>query len=168
MGFAPHPERSHASYAVTTLSYQQEALAVHISKKYRQPQSIVNRIVSAAYKESSRQGLSPFLILAIIEKESGFRPDVVNFYGAVGLMQVVPRYHHDKLKAPKSQALLALKNPEVNVAVGVRILKEYLAQKEGNLEAALIKYSGNARQYTKKVTRYELALRAVSDSAKAA
>ena len=42
------------------------------------------------FQESARAGLDYRLVLALIEKESGFRPDAVGAAGEVGLMQVLP------------------------------------------------------------------------------
>ena len=42
------------------------------------------------FQESARAGLDYRLVLALIEKESGFRPDAVGAAGEVGLMQVMP------------------------------------------------------------------------------
>src|SRR3990167_214539 len=42
------------------------------------------------FRESARAGLDYRLVLALIEKESGFRPDAVGAAGEVGLMQVMP------------------------------------------------------------------------------
>ena len=44
----------------------------------------------ALFEESARAGLDYRLVLALIEKESGFRPDAVGAAGEVGLMQVLP------------------------------------------------------------------------------
>src|SRR3990167_699784 len=44
----------------------------------------------ALFEESARAGLDYRLVLAVIEKESGFRPDAVGVAGEVGLMQVLP------------------------------------------------------------------------------
>jgi soluble lytic murein transglycosylase-like protein len=136
----------------TGLPPEQDGIARYLAVKYSKPKKLVNRIVQSAYQEGVRFGLSPLTLLAIIEKESGLRHEVVNDYGAVGLMQVVPRFHRDKLSAAAEEQL---KMPETNIHVGAKILSEYLAAKDGDLEAALKKYSGNARSYSQRVAYYE-------------
>ena len=143
------------------LSKEQSALAEHLATKYKQPAPLVGRIVRASYKEARDAGLSPLLVLAIIEKESSMRPDAVSSFGAVGLMQVVPRFHESKLES-KEAPHLELKEPEKNIRVGVQVLAEYLTAKNGNLAAALRKYSGNATDdYAKRVSFFRTKLEKV-------
>jgi len=59
--------------------------------------------------------------------------------GAKGLMQVIPKYHPEKLHAHGGEQ--ALLDPEVNIQVGARILREYM-RRHGETEAALQKYAG--------------------------
>lgn len=44
----------------------------------------------AILNQSSRHGLDPLLVLAIIREESYFKPEAVSRRGALGLMQVMP------------------------------------------------------------------------------
>jgi soluble lytic murein transglycosylase-like protein len=41
--------------------------------------------------------------------------------------------------------------PETNLAVGTRVLAEFLERRDGRLDAALVAYSGNAKAYPQKV-----------------
>ena len=131
------------------LSTEQKVLVDHLSDKYDKPLNQVERIVRVAYTEAKKHSLSPLLVLAIIEKESSLKDNARSNYGAVGLMQVVPRYHLEKLKnGEKSQAFLV---PETNIRVGTQILSDYMLKNNGNLKKALKKYSGNAADYSKTV-----------------
>lgn len=153
------PQYLNSPSSAVRLPHEQEALVGHLADKYSQPKALVSRIVQAAYAEGKRIGLSPLTLLAIIEKESGFRPSIVNYYGAVGLMQVVPRFHRNKLA---SQNVVAeLQKPEVNIHVGATILSEYLVSKGGNIDKALVKYSGNANKYSEKVAVFQQKLSVV-------
>lgn len=96
------------------------------------------KIVDAVQYHSSERQIDPLLIFSIINAESGYRPNAHNSYGARGLMQVVPRWHPEKLKG---------KNPyniNVNIDVGVRILDDCLEKHNNNLIKALRCYSGGA------------------------
>jgi soluble lytic murein transglycosylase-like protein len=145
---------------------EQKAVASHLAAKYSQSESLLVRIVKAAYIEGSRVGVSPLTLLAIMEKESGFRASVVNAYGAVGLMQVVPRYHREKLG--KGDEIAQLQEPATNIRVGTTILAEYLRSNKGDLSKALKKYSGSARQYAERVAFYKGQLERVRDSSRKA
>lgn len=140
------------------LSAEQRQVVDYLTTKYRRPRLLVERTVKAAWRHAGQVEVSPYLVLAIIEQESSFRPHVASSYGAVGLMQVVPRWHSDKL--PYADPVTALKDPETNVAVGTRIIAEYLRQKKGDVKLALQKYSGNARNYANKVLRFKAQLKA--------
>ena len=130
---------------------EKESLATNLAKKYKVSLEKSRLFVDTAYLEAQKfPGVSPFLILAIIEKESSLKDFVTNSYGAVGLMQVVPRWHPEKLKKDKDP-VVQLKNPVTNIKVGSLILAEYLRKNSGDLRKALIKYSGNASNYSEKV-----------------
>ena len=135
------------------------ALTKYLARKYNQSLEGTHRIVQAAYHEGLQQGVPPLLILAMVEKESSLRPGIVNYYGAVGLMQVVPRYHQEKLVGLKNPA--DLHEPEVNIRVGSRILAEYLKGSRGNMPTALARYSGGARDYALRVAAFQQELEAV-------
>jgi len=59
--------------------------------------------------------------------------------GAKGLMQVIPKFHVDKLLAHGGET--ALLDPHVNIQVGAQILREYL-RRFGETETALQMYAG--------------------------
>lgn len=128
---------------------EQSALAQHLASKYERPLAMVTRIVRAAYQEAATIGIPPLLLLAMIEKESGLKPNIVNAAGAVGLMQVIPKYHADKLRQVMHPD--GLRNPETNIRVGSRILVQFLERRNGNIDQALQAYSGNSKSYPRKV-----------------
>ena len=77
------------------------------------------------------------LIIAVIGVESGFNPFSQSVYGAQGLMQVVPRFHQDKLPEEADSFL----DPVTNVQVGARVLKESIFR-SGGLESGLQQFGG--------------------------
>lgn len=93
-------------------------------------------VVLLADKYARLRGLDTELVLSIIAAESSFNSNAHNEYGAVGLMQVVPRWHHDKLKGRDAF------NKEVNIDVGTQVLAEYIARYNGDVDKALAKYNG--------------------------
>lgn len=80
--------------------------------------------------------ISPKLVKAIIEVESGGDANAVGDNGnSLGLMQIQPRYHAQRLKEGES-----LLDPKVNVRVGCEILSEIM-DKYGTLDEALTVYN---------------------------
>lgn len=71
------------------------------------------------------------------EAVAGFVAESV--LGAKGLMQVLAKYHQEKLLEHGGES--ALLDPEVNIQVGTQILREYL-RRFGETETALQMYAG--------------------------
>ena len=126
----------------------QKALARYIASRYDKPLAYAGDIVRTTFEEARRYALPPGLLLGIMEKESGFDTRVISSYGAMGLMQVVPRFHMARLK--KNETESSFRNPRTNIRVAANILAEYLVAHR-NLDMALRKYSGKSRGYTRQV-----------------
>lgn len=114
-------------------------IAAAIAKRHRVSPLVVESLVKTAQREGQTHGVDPLLVLAVITVESGFNPFSESVLGAQGLMQIIPRYHTDKISADKGGA--ALFDPAENIRVGTMILKEYTRQ-TGSLEAGLQQYGG--------------------------
>ncbi len=88
----------------------------------------------------------------MIAVESRFNPIAESVAGAKGLMQIIPKYHTDKLEEFGGEK--AVYDPAANIQVGAQILKEYL-RLTGNLGSALQMYAGalgdSEDQYSSKV-----------------
>ena len=110
-----------------------------IAKRYRVADQAVAGYVTAAYRAGAEHRVDPVLILAVAAIESRFNPVAESVFGAKGLMQVIPKYHVEKLA--EHGGVDALLDPEVNIQVGAQILREYL-RLHGNLETALQMYAG--------------------------
>jgi soluble lytic murein transglycosylase-like protein len=156
--FAPHapltracvPEEVEA--VADPLDPEQRTLAVHLSRRFQVAADGTGAAVFAAYRAAYDVGLDPLLVLAMISIESSFNPLAESSMGAKGLMQIIPRFHLAKLAAHGGEE--AVLDPESNIAVGARILQEYV-YRTGSLEAGLQQYNGASRdesaQYTQKV-----------------
>lgn len=83
--------------------------------------------------------LDPLLIIAVISIESRFNPISQSPMGAQGLMQIIPRYHQEKL--PKDADSRAFFDSVTNVQMGARILQEAIAR-QGGLMEGLQYYAG--------------------------
>ena len=111
----------------------------YLSRKYRVAAAAIEPLVLAAQTAGERAGLDPMLLIAVMAIESGFNPIAESPMGAQGLMQVIPRFHQDKLDAmPGNNNLL---DPMVNIQVGALVLNEYI-RRTGSLEAGLQLYAG--------------------------
>ena len=127
-------------------------LAAYLSRRYRVAQDATEQLVGAAHQAGSRTGVDPLLILAVIAVESRFNPIAESVMGAKGLMQVIPRYHQDKLDALGGED--SVFDPMTNILVGARILKDAV-RRGGGLMPGLQLYNGafsdDTQQYAQKV-----------------
>ncbi len=118
------------------------ALSRDIARHFHVAESAAASITRAAYTAAQAHGLDPKLVLAVTAVESKFKPHAVNpVTGAAGLMQVLPKWHQDKITDVGGEPSLFLIAPNINV--GAAILAEYL-NADGDMESALGHYSGSS------------------------
>ena len=118
---------------------EQRAVAEFIAKRYRVAQDAAGGFVATAYRAGSESKVDPLLILAVVAIESRYNPVAESNMGARGLMQVIPKFHAEKLVEHGGES--ALLDPHVNIQVGAQILREYL-RRFGETETALQMYAG--------------------------
>lgn len=115
-----------------------DALVGAVTRKYHVSRSAARDFVAIAYHEGWRLGVDPVLVVAVMAVESGFNPVAESDGGAVGLMQVIPRFHEEKLADAGGVSAL---DPRLNIQLGTRVLKEYI-QRGGTEVAGLQLYNG--------------------------
>lgn len=121
------------------LSPRMAAALDFVSRRYRVSAGPLEPIFAAAEAAGREFGLDPLLIVSVIAVESRFNPFSESVMGAQGLMQVMPRYHQDKL--PVGADELSFFDPVINVRIGSRILKESI-RRNGGLAAGLQQFAG--------------------------
>lgn len=119
---------------------EQRAITEMLAKRYRVAQEAVGGFVAAAYRSGKETAVDPLLILAVISVESRFNPVAESAFGAKGLMQIIPKFHKEKL-VEHGGGDDALLDPEVNIQVGAEVLREYI-RRFGGTETALQAYAG--------------------------
>jgi soluble lytic murein transglycosylase-like protein len=127
------PDRFEAEVWLTDMSKRLE-------RKLPDPQFRVE-LLKTVHQEATRAGLSPELVLAVIEVESNFNPFAISHAGARGLMQVMPFWLKEIGKPGDS-----LFRVSTNLRYGCTILKYYLDKEKGNLFHALARYNGSRGQ----------------------
>lgn len=134
------------------LSPEMERVRDWVSDRYRVPSDRIETVLTAAEEAGRDRGIDPLLIVAITAVESGFNHRAVSHMGAQGLMQVIPRYHQDKIG--KKRGKNALFDPEFNIHVGTQVLQETITR-YGNVQRALQAYNGSlgdpSMRYPRKV-----------------
>jgi soluble lytic murein transglycosylase-like protein len=80
------------------------------------------------------QNVSPKVLRAVIDQESGFHPCAMSSRGAKGLMQLMPQTASDfSVRDPF--------NPRENVEAGAKLLKQLMDRYNGDLSLALAAYN---------------------------
>jgi len=106
-------------------------------------------LLKAVHYEATRAGLSPEVVLSVIDVESGFNPFAISSAGAQGLMQVMPFWLKEIGRSGDN-----LFRVPINLRFGCTILKFYLVKEKNNLFAALKRYNGTrAKAYPLRVDR---------------
>ena len=131
---------------------QHRTLAVYLSRRYKVALDATEQLVGAAHEAGSRLGMDPLLILAVMAVESRFNPIAESVMGAKGLMQVIPKFHQDKLEEHGGED--SVFDPMTNILVGTRILKDAM-RRGGGVMPGLQLYAGAfgdyGQQYAQKV-----------------
>lgn len=81
------------------------------------------------------------LVIALIDKESSFRADVVSNTDDYGYMQI-NKFNHEWLS--ETLGVSNFLDPYENVLCGIYIISEHLEKTDGNLELALMRYNCGA------------------------
>lgn len=133
----------------------------YIVNKYKNISNTDARnIVKTSYQYAQKRNLEHTLVLAIIEGESNFNKSIKSSANAVGLMQVIPKYHQETIKkavnentTTKSNSIYDIEN---NIASGTNIIRQYI-NKYKNIPRALQAYRGqhNNMQYAKKILNFQ-------------
>ena len=96
--------------------------------------SVLNAIVN---RQSAEHGVSPALVRAVIDQESGGDPSAVSSAGAMGLMQLMPG-------TAQAYGIADPFDPEENVAGGTALLADLLRQYHGDVKLALAAYNAGS------------------------
>jgi len=96
-------------------------------------------------RHTANSGLNQCLTFALIRAESNFLPTARSPVGALGLMQLMPSTAKDIARGLGIDASTPqLTNPEVNVRIGTRHLKDMIRRFNGNLVSAVAAYNAGA------------------------
>jgi len=111
----------------------------YIAKRYRVADEVISGFVDTAYRAGEDYSVDPLIVLAVMATESRYNPIAESVVGAKGLMQIIAKFHPEKLADHGGEA--ALFEPVVNIRVGAQILREY-DRRYGDMKTALQMYAG--------------------------
>jgi len=98
---------------------------------------------STIKEESAKNGLNPYLVASLIRQESEFNPSAISYADAYGLMQLLPSVGRAMARQEGMNHFrtFQLLDPETNIRLGTRYLREMLDKFGGVQEYALAAYN---------------------------
>jgi soluble lytic murein transglycosylase len=93
--------------------------------------------------ESAKNNLDPYLVASLIRQESEFNPSVISYANAYGLMQLLPSTGKAMAREEGISHFqtFQLLDPEMNIRLGTRYLRQMLDKVGGVQEYALAAYN---------------------------
>lgn len=125
---------------------QKTQIVNYISTKYRINSTEAEQIVEQANIHGMNKNIEPTLIIAMIEHESAFQKNVISRQHAVGLMQIIARYHQNTIRQEVSNRSVNnnnLHDIKTNISIGTTILQQNINYHHNNITYALQRYNGN-------------------------
>ncbi len=117
--------------------------------------ALSKEVQDCIFAECEKNGISPAVVIAMIERESGFDRYAIGDDGrSFGLMQIQTKWHIKRMIELECTDLF---EPHKNVTVGIDILAE-LQNRYGDITKALVAY--NAGSYNGTITNYAYAVMA--------
>lgn len=93
--------------------------------------------------EAAKNGLDPYLVASLIRQESEFNPNAISYANAYGLMQLLPSVGRAMARQEGMTGFrtFQLLDPETNIRLGTRYLRQMLDRFGGVQEYALAAYN---------------------------
>jgi len=93
--------------------------------------------------ESAKNNLDPYLVASLIRQESEFNPSAISYANAYGLMQLLPQVGREMARQEgiRDFKTYQLLDPQTNIRLGTRYLRQMLDKFGGVQEYALAAYN---------------------------
>ncbi len=106
----------------------------YVSRQISYPTKYSEIVIS----EATKNNLDPYLIFAVIKKESNFNSDSKSNKEAKGLMQILDSTAKDVTGNDDYN----IYDPETNIAIGTKYLSSLILRYDGDVPLALAAYNG--------------------------
>lgn len=116
------------------------------------------------FKECEKHNIAPVIVIAIIERESSYKADVIGDNGeSFGLMQIYAKHHQERMDRLSCTNLL---DPFQNITVGIDYLAE-LKDEETDLYWVLMAYNGGRAYSNENIEKFVFSEYAIEVSKRA-
>ncbi len=101
-------------------------------------------------QDSAKNGLDPYMVASLIRQESEFNPGAISGANAWGLMQLLPSVGKSMAKEEGIHHFneMELLNPDTNIRLGTRYLKQTLDRFDGQASYAFAAYNAGESRVT--------------------
>lgn len=131
-----------------------KAIVSYIATNYLISEKGATKIVSAVIEAGNKSKVDFSLITAIIAIESRFNPYAKSVANAEGLMQVIAKWHPEKMKSiGGTQNIIETRE---NILAGSATIKDFLNQYNNNKILALQQYNGSLNDPNRKYSNMVL------------
>jgi soluble lytic murein transglycosylase len=105
---------------------------------------------SSIEQQASKNGLDPYMVASLIRQESEFNPAAISPANAFGLMQLLPSVGRSMAREEGIRHFneVELLNPETNIRLGSRYLKQTLDKFDGQAPYAFAAYNAGDSRVT--------------------
>ncbi len=105
---------------------------------------------SAIQEQAAKNGLDPYMVASLIRQESEFNPAAISPANAFGLMQLLPSVGRSLAREEGIRHFSEgeLLNPETNIRLGTRYLKQTLDKFDGQAPYAFAAYNAGGSRVT--------------------
>ena len=118
---------------------QEMAKVVSYADRY----GISMRLAGMIYRTAKQVGIDPDIAFSLVWVESRFNPKAVSHAGAIGLAQVMPATAQILQPGITREELF---DPETNLRLGFRYLRDMFQKYDGDLRLALLAYNRGDRK----------------------
>ena len=131
--------QSMAPVVVTPESERSPLSVEEIAREYReQGYEISPDLATEIHEAAAENGIDPQIAFGLVRAESSFRNHATSSVGAVGLTQLMPATAR-WLEPGTTRS--ELRDPETNLKIGFRYLRNLIDKYEGDVDLALVAYN---------------------------
>jgi soluble lytic murein transglycosylase-like protein len=131
---------------VATVNMEPEACAADVlSKQVFAPKKYGN-IIRRAAERYAESGITPEMLMAVVEVESSWNHEVCSAAGACGLMQLMP-------ETAVELGVKDVHNPEQNIMGGAKYLAKLMRMFNGDVRKALAAYNAGHYRVSRAISR---------------
>jgi soluble lytic murein transglycosylase-like protein len=127
-------ENARGELMLVRAQYDRASNIIQYSTKYDIGAGLASKIFDGALRE----GIDPDLAFRLVRRESEFNNRATSNVGALGLMQLMPSTARQFVKGLTNDQLY---DPDMNIKIGMRYLRDLLDLYKGNVRLALLAYN---------------------------